>query len=85
LHYCKTGFLQFLQNFDGNDKEVALHFAKSFRNDRVKVGPLKIKVTEEFIAATTGLENTSEQWFNNKKIERKRWQCFVVDKKIEVD
>jgi len=62
-----------------------LPYARSFKNGRVKIGPLKLKITEEFIAATTGLDNTGEQWFNNQKLERKRWQHFVVDKKIKVD
>ena len=64
---------------------MALRFARSFRNGRVKIGPLKFKVTEEFITAVIGLENTSEQWFKNQKIERKGWRHFVVDKKMEVD
>jgi len=28
---------------------------------------------EEFVAAGTCLENTSEQWFKNQKLESKQW------------
>ena len=80
-----SDFLKFLQKFDGHNSEVALQFAKSFKNGWVKIGPLKFEVTEEFIAAATGLENNSEQWFKNYKLERKRWQHFFIDKKMKVD
>ena len=74
-----------MQKFDGHDHEVALQFSRSFKNGRVQIGPLKFKVTEEFIAAATGLENTGEKYFKNQKLERNQWQCFVVDKNMKVD
>ena len=49
-----SGFLQFLQNFDEHNREVALQFSRSFKNGQVKIGPLKFEVTEEFIAAAKG-------------------------------
>ena len=60
-----------MQKFDEHNSEVALQFAKSFKNDRVKIGPLKFKVTEESIVATTGFQSTGVQYFKNQKLERK--------------
>lgn len=72
VEYCnslallqESGFLQFLQKFDGYEKEFALQFARSFKNDRVKIGPLKFKITKEFIVAAMSLDNTREKWFKN--------------------
>ena len=53
-----SGFLHFLQKIDRHNNEVALQFAKSFKNGHVNIGPLKFKVTEKSIAAATGLQNT---------------------------
>lgn len=80
-----SGFLQFLQNFNGHNSEVALQLARSFKNGRVKIWPLKFEVTEEFIVASTRLENIDEQWFKNQKLERKQWKHFFFNKKMKVD
>ena len=58
---------------------------RSFNNDQVIIRPLEFKFTKKFVAAATGLENTGVEWFKNQKLERKRWQRFVKDKKMEVN
>lgn len=52
-------FLPFLQNFERFNMEVALEFARTFKEGRVRVRSLKFKITE-FIAQAIGLPLTRE-------------------------
>ena len=79
------GFLPFLQKFDGFDMAIVLEFARTFKEGRVRVKSLKFKITKEFISQTTCLPLTGEHWFKKEWLTKKRWQRFVVDKKIKVD
>ena len=67
----ESGFLLFLQNFDGFDMAVVLEFMKTFEGGRVRVKSLEFEVMEESIARATGLPTTREQWFKKERLEKK--------------
>ena len=46
----ESGFLPFLQKFDGFDMAIVLEFARTFKEGRDKVESLKFKIIEEFIS-----------------------------------
>lgn len=46
----ESGFLPFLQKFDGFDMVIVLEFARTFKEGRVRVECLNFKIIEEFIS-----------------------------------
>lgn len=81
----ESGFLPFLQNFNGFDMAVVLEFTRTFKEGQVRVGSLEFKVTEESIAQATDLPLIGEHWFKNEQLAKKQWHWFVFEKKIKVD
>jgi len=47
--FQESGFLPFLQRFDGFDMAMALEFARTFEEGQAKVGSMEFEVMEESI------------------------------------
>lgn len=81
----ESGFLPFLQKFDGFYMVVVLELMRTFKGGLVKVSSLEFKIMEKSIAQDTCLPTIGEQWFKKERLGKKRWHQFVDDIKIKVD
>jgi len=48
----------------------------------VKVGDVKLEVTEEFLSQATGLPASIQKWFKNAKVEEVPWTLLFTSRKI---
>jgi hypothetical protein len=53
-----SGWLVFIQRFEGFNLSVAQQFALTFDGCRAKVGDIQLELNEEFISSATGLAAT---------------------------
>ena len=67
----KAWWLEFIQKFRGQNREVTKTFAKSFNGVEVEVGDLKFSVTEASIAIAMKLPQEGEWWFKNKSFDER--------------
>lgn len=81
----ESGFLSFLQKFDGFDSAMAIVFFRTFDGSRAKVCSLEFPVTEESISQAIGFPAVRKKWFKREKLEKKLWCWFVVNPKQKVD
>jgi hypothetical protein len=77
-----SGWLVFIQRFEGFNLSVAQQFALTFDGFRAKVGDIQLELNEEFISSTTGLEATGERWFKNSKVDEVSWPLLFVSRKV---
>jgi hypothetical protein len=55
-----SGWLVFIQRFEGFNLSVAQKFALTFDGCRAKVGDIQLELNEEFISSATGLAATGQ-------------------------
>jgi hypothetical protein len=77
-----SGWLVFIQRFEGFNLSVAQQFALTFDGCRAKVGDIQLKMNEEFISSATGLVATSQRWFKNSKVDEVSWPLLFTSRKI---
>jgi hypothetical protein len=77
-----SGWLMFVQRFEGFNLFVAQQFALTFDGCRAKVGDIQLKISEEFISSATGLAATDQQWFKNSKVDEVSWPLLFVSQKV---
>lgn len=58
---------QFIEKFDGFQKEITKYFARSFDGTEVEIGEIKFVVTKSYIAEAIELLGHGERWFKNKE------------------
>jgi hypothetical protein len=58
-----SGWLTFVQRFEGFNIFVAQKFTLTFDGCRAKVGEIQLEISEEFISSTTGLAAMGQRWF----------------------
>jgi hypothetical protein len=68
-----SGWLVFIQRFEGFNLSVSQQFALTFDGCRDKVGDIQLELNEEFISSATGLKATGQQWFKNSKVDEVLW------------
>ena len=73
-----SGWLTFVQRFEGFNLFVAQQFALTFDGCRAKVGNIQLELNEEFISSATGLAATSQRWFKNSKVDEVSWPLLFV-------
>jgi len=69
--------LEFVEKFDGHEKEVTKSFAKAYDRIEAEIGDVNLVLTESFVAEVAGLPRIGESWFNNGKIEEREWRVFL--------
>jgi hypothetical protein len=77
-----SGWLVFIQRFEGFNLSVAQQFALTFDGCRVKVGDIQLELNEEFISFATGLAATGQRWFKNSKVDEVLWPLLFVSRKV---
>jgi hypothetical protein len=77
-----SGWLVFIQRFEGFNLSVAQHFSLTFDGYRAKVGDIQLELNEEFLSSATGLPVTGERWFKNSKVDEVSWPLLFTSRKI---
>jgi hypothetical protein len=77
-----SGWLVFIQRFEGFNLSVAQQFALTFDGCRAKVGDIQLELNEEFISSATGLAATGQRWFKNSKVDEVSWPLLFVSRKV---
>jgi hypothetical protein len=77
-----SGWLTFVQRFEGFNLFVAQQFALTFDGCRAKVGDIQLELNEEFISSATGLAATGQRWFKNSKVDEVPWPLLFVSRKV---
>lgn len=80
----KAKWLHFIQKFKGHNKKVTKAFARSFNDQMVEIGDLKVTVTEEIVAAATDLPQEGERWFKNKSVGEHAWRIMLRNPSMDV-
>jgi hypothetical protein len=77
-----SGWLMFVQRFEGFHLFVAQQFTLTFDGCRANVGDIQLELSEEFISSATGLASTGQRWFKNYKVEEVPWPLLFVSQKV---
>jgi hypothetical protein len=77
-----SGWLVFIQRFEGFNLSVAQKFVLTFDGYRAKVGDIQLELNEEFISSATGLPATGKRWFKNFKVDEVSWPLLFTSRKI---
>jgi hypothetical protein len=77
-----SGWLVFIQRFEGFNISVAQQFSLTFDGCRAKVGDIQLELNEEFISSATGLSATGQRWFKNSKVDEVLWPLLFISRKV---
>jgi hypothetical protein len=77
-----SGWLVFIQRFEGFNLAVAQQFALTFDRCRAKVGDMQLEINEEFLSSTTSLPAKGQRWFKNSKVDEVLWPLLFTSRKI---
>jgi hypothetical protein len=77
-----SGWLTFVERFEGFNLCVARQFAMTFDGCRAKVGDVQLEIDEQFISSATGLSTSGQRWFKNCKVEEVPWTLLFQSRKI---
>lgn len=61
-----TGWLKFIEKFDGYHKKITKYFSTSFNGTEVEIGEIKFALIESYIVEAIELPRLGERWFKNK-------------------
>ena len=64
-----SGWMVFIQSFEGFKHSVAQQFTLTFDGCRAKVVDVQLELNEEFMSSSTGLPATGKRWFKNSKVD----------------
>ena len=64
-----SGWLVFIQRFEGFNLSVAQQFSLTFNGFRANVKDIQLKLNEEFVNSAIGLPATGQRWFKNSKVD----------------
>jgi hypothetical protein len=77
-----SGWLTFVERFEGFNLCVARQFSMTFDGCRAKVGDIQLEIDEQFISLATGLPTTGQRWSKNCKVEEVPWTLLFQSRKI---
>jgi hypothetical protein len=77
-----SGWLTFVEHFEGFNLCVARQFAMTFDGCRAKVDDIQLEIDEQFISLATGLPVTGQRWSKNCKVEEVPWTLLFQSRKI---
>ena len=73
----KKQWVTFFEKFDGHNNHVSLAFAETFDGERVIVGNLNFRLSEDILAQIIGLPQQGERFFKTKQFKEKAWIPFL--------
>lgn len=74
----RTGWLNFLEKFNGYNVEVSNAFALSFDGEQAQICNLTLHILDNLISKVTGLPQIGYEWFKNKPMEERLWAPFLL-------
>jgi hypothetical protein len=77
-----SGWLVFIQWFEGFSLSVSQQFSLTFDGCRDKFSDIQLKLNEEFISSATGLSATGQRWFKKSKVDEVPWPLLFVSRKV---
>jgi hypothetical protein len=77
-----SGWLVFIQRFEGFNLSVAQQFTLTFDGCRDKVGDIQLELNEEFISSAIGLATMGQGWFKNFKVDEVSLPLLFVSRKV---
>jgi hypothetical protein len=77
-----SGWITFVERFEGFNICVSQQFAMTFDGCRAKVGDIQLEIDEQFISLATGLPVTGQRWSKNCKVEEVPWTLLFQSRKI---
>lgn len=80
----KTGWINFIEKFNGYHKEITKYFARSFDGIEVEIGDIKFAVTKFYIAKATELPRLGEGWFKSKEFHSESWKVILRNLGMDV-
>ena len=73
----KKHWVTFFEKFDGHNDHVSLVFAETFDGEKVVVGNLHFRLSEDILAQIIGLPQQGERFFKTKQFKEKAWIPFL--------
>jgi hypothetical protein len=77
-----SGWLVFIQRFEGFKLLVDQQFTLTFDECRDKVRDIQLELNEQFISFATELATTGQRWFKKSKVNEVPWPLLFVSRKI---
>ena len=65
----KSGWFNFFERLQGYHSQLTTNFIENYKDERVQLQCLTIRVNEEFIAETIGVSAQGEKWFKQKDFQ----------------
>ena len=73
-----SGWLVFIQRFEGFNLSVAQQLALTFDGCRAKIGDIQLEMNEKFISSATRLAATGQRWFKKSKADEVSWPLLFI-------
>jgi hypothetical protein len=77
-----SGWLVFIQRFEGFNLSVAQQFSLTFDGFRAKVGDIQLELNEEFISSATGLKLQGKGGLKTPKSTRCRGHYYLYHERL---
>jgi len=77
-----SGWLTFVECFDGFNLCMVRQFAMTFDGCRAKVGYVQLEIDEQLISSAIGLAPLRQCWLKNCKVEEVSWTLLFQSRKI---
>ena len=65
----KSGWFNFCERLQGYHSQLTIAFIEHYKDERVQLQSLTIRVNEEFIAEAIGVSAQGEKWFKQKDFQ----------------
>ena len=75
---------EFVEKFDGHEKEVKKSFARAYDGIEAEIGDMKLVLTNSFVEKATRFPRIRESWFKNRKIEEKECKFFLQNPGMDI-
>jgi hypothetical protein len=77
--FLQAGWISYFEKLQRFNESEVLEFSQNLTEGYSMVHRVRIPVTEETVAAVTGLPTTGERWFSRKAHLPKAQKGFLVD------
>ena len=80
----KSGWFIFCERLHGYHSQLTTAFIENYKDERVQLQSLTIRVNEEFIFETIGVSAQGEKWFKQKDFQR-NFSEFLIPRGEKLD
>ena len=65
----KSGWFNFCEKLQGYHSQVTMLFIENYRDERVQLQSLTVRVNEDYVAEAIGVPAQGEKWFKQKDFQ----------------